>query len=197
MKRMPDLKRVIIAAVFICLCSFAPEALTLTGSPCWGVGVNYGFVNNLKMFNHAGSDSGQSLQVDYFYRPNDSYFAVLEFAFVADANALKNADSAVYVETASYLNLKHCFSAFKKDAFSSYLSVGTGLYGVNLWQKLNKSFTFQAANFFADISLGAGCDFKAGKVILNADLSFPALLHVLYGNSRIASIFSFGCKYYF
>ncbi|MFA4967306.1 MAG: hypothetical protein WC624_03705, partial [Candidatus Margulisiibacteriota bacterium] len=134
-----------------------------------GAGISYGFINNFKMWTGQGTDVGNVLQVDYFVKPIESYKAALEIGFVADNNVLNSVSAPTYVETGAYLNIKNYFYLKKSGATATYVSLGTGLYGVDLWWKLNNHFYSQSTNIFADLSAGAGLDINMKNLVLNMD----------------------------
>jgi len=170
-------------------------SLALTaGAEGFGVGVNYGLINNFKMFDAASTEAGTMLQVSYSYHFNDLYTAALEVGFIMDNNVLGSAAGTPYVETGSYLNIDHLFYLKRTEKIASYLSVGTGLMAVTGWWKTGAGLVNNATYVFADLNVGAGADIKIGNGICNLALNIPGLGHELYHRSNVAYILSLGYK---
>ena len=162
----------------------------------FGVGVNYGIINNFRMWDNASSESGSALRVNYSYDFSDLYTLAIEIGFVADDNVFKNASVVTVAETGSFLNIDHIFRTRKVGMLSPYLKLGTGIFAVNLWQKrTDNRFYNLANNIIADLNAGLGADFKIGNALMNVDLFFPALLNELYLSARPSYILSLGCKW--
>ena len=163
----------------------------------FGLGINYGFTKNSKMWVNTAANSGSMLQVAYSYDFTYLYTAELAFGFIADDNVFGAHSLPVNTETAAYLKVSHLFHTLPAGPFWPYLKVSTGIFGVNAWSKESDGFHFSAHNFLADVELGAGADFKLGDALLNVDLLFPALLHEWNHASPVSYIISFGTKWYF
>ncbi|OGC07119.1 hypothetical protein A2230_03970 [candidate division WOR-1 bacterium RIFOXYA2_FULL_36_21] len=175
-------------------------SIAAKAAPKHGVGLNYGVTNNCKMWAGSAANTGNALQVSYGYKFNDFYSAALEIGFMVDRNVFASTTN-VYVETASYLNIKNFFYFHILGFIHPYLSIGTGLNGSNSWLKSGNKFYISGNNFFADILLGGGLDFGNENHILNFDFSFPAIFNTFYTNAQFPSQFplisSFGYKYCF
>ena len=193
------MKALLITIIFVFIISLPAFSDTTSGlnNSNLGLSINYGIVNNFKMWDSSSSETGNMIQIGYIYKPNDKYSLELDLAFIADSNTFNNSSTPTYVETASYLNIKHSFYMYRTQSFSPYLHFGTGLYGVNSWLKTGKTFYSKATNIFADVSAGLGCDINIKDNFINLDISMPALLHALYGNVKIPYIISIGCKHLF
>jgi len=167
-------------------------------SPCLaaqaGFGINYGLVNNFRMWDAAALDHGDQLRVDYSYALNDSYTLALQVGFFADHYIFNGSANNLYVQTAAFLNLSNQFYLRKLWQLAPYLKADTGLYGVNSWYKRNNKFYSAGTNVMADVGVGAGADFNLWNVRANLDLTFPALAHVLILKAKLPYIISFGVK---
>lgn len=163
----------------------------------FGLGINYGCVSNFKAWRSAQSESGNMLRVDYTYAFNDFYTTALEVAFFGDENVFKTTAAWTYVQTGAFFNINHIFHTAKLGPLSPYLKFGTGIYGVNLYEKLGDNFYFRATDLSSDVNAGMGAEFKLWKARVNVDLMLPALLHTSYFRGKLAYILSFGWKQYF
>jgi hypothetical protein len=163
----------------------------------WGVGINYGLANNMRVWDGASSEAGSMVRIDYSYDFNDFYTAAIELGFLVDGNTIPTATVTTLTQTAAILNIDHIFHLRQVGALAPYLKIGTGLYGLNLWQKTNKTFSHSATGVMADLSAGAGAEFSLGNERVNVDLALPALAHEYFVNGKIAYVLSFGWKKYF
>jgi hypothetical protein len=162
----------------------------------FGLGINYCAVSNFRMWDSAVSESGSMLRIDYTYDFNDFYTAALEIAFFADENVYKTTAVTTYAQTVAILNIDHIFHMRRVGPFSPYLKFGTGIYGANLWRKTNNRFYNSATDVLADVSAGAGAEFKFWNALLNVDLSVPGLIHEILMARKIPVVLSFGWKQY-
>lgn len=164
----------------------------------FGLGINFGFVNNLRIWDSQDSESGNMIRIDYTYDFNNFYTAALEIGFFADENVFKTATVTTYTHTVSFLNIDHIFHTRKLGPFSPYLKFGTGIYGSNLWRKEDDYFYNSGTDVLADISLGAGTEFMLWNAVMNVDISSPGIIHALYSTRRkLAVVLNFGWKCYF
>ena len=164
----------------------------------FGLGINYGLVNNIKIWNTQSSEAGSMLRVDYTYDFNDFYTAALEIGFFADENIFRSASTPTFTQTIASLNIDHIFRARTIGLFSQYYKIGTLLYGANLWRKSGNSYLHESTDVSADISAGIGAEFKLWNSIANVDLTFPALIHIAcFSNRKVAYVLSLGWKRYF
>ncbi|MDD5593614.1 MAG: outer membrane beta-barrel protein [Candidatus Margulisbacteria bacterium] len=169
----------------------------LAESGRWGLGINYGLVNNMKAWSGASSEAGSMVRIDYSFDFNDFYTAAVEIGFFADENVFKTANVPTLTQTAAVLNIDHIFHLRRVGTLAPYLKVGTGLYGLNLWRKANNSFTHNSTDITADVSAGAGVEFWLWSALGNVDLSLPALIHESFMGTKVAYVLSFGWKKYF
>ena len=160
-----------------------------------GFGLNYGLVNNFKMWDSAALDHGDLLRVDYSYAFNDAYTLALQVGFFADHYVFNGSANNVNVQTAAFLNIDNRFYQRKFFGLAPYLKVGTGLYGVNSWFKSSDRFYFRGSNVMADVAVGAGADFNLWNIRSNLELAFPALAHALILRAKLPYIISFGAKF--
>lgn len=167
-------------------------------SPCLaaqiGFGINYGLVNNFRMWDSADLEHGDLLRVDYSYAFNDFYTLALQVGFFADHYIFNGSANNVDVQTAAFLNIDNLFYQKKFFGLAPYLKVGTGLYGVNSWLKSSDHFYFRASNVMADIVVGAGVDFNIWNVRSNLELAFPAIVHAAILKAKLPYIISFGAR---
>jgi hypothetical protein len=192
------MRKALLYLLFSCLAVLAVfPAYAEEDGGRFGVGVDYGIINNFKMWACASTETGSVLKVNYSYDFNPLYTAALEIGFIADENVFKNAAVNTYVETGTFFRVNHLFHTLPVGQTAPYLKIGTGIAAVNGWWKRNGTFTSSASNVFADINAGAGADFKLWNALLNVDLDFPGLFHEWYMGSRISSILSLGLRWRF
>ena len=182
----------VLAILLVVLTLFVPAEAVETGR--FGFGINYGTLNNFRVWNSASTESGGVLIVSYVYDFNDFYTTALELGFFADNNVLKD---DTFAGTGSYLNIDHIFHTRKIGQFSPYVKFGTGIYSSDLWRKQNGSFGFNASSVIADLSAGVGADFELWKALVNVDLFFPALFRLAIFGQKLPYVLSLGSKYYF
>jgi hypothetical protein len=186
--------RYVLAVLLICSLSI-PVLAGEAGR--WGVGINYGIANNMRVWDGASSEAGSMVRVDYSYDFNEFYTAAIELGFMIDANTIPTATVPTPTQTAAILNIDHLFHLRQVGALAPYLKIGTGLYGLDLWHKTNNTFSHGATGIMADLSAGAGAEFALGNQQLNVDLALPALAHEYFVSGKIAYVLSFGWKKYF
>ena len=188
------MKKIFTSLLFCMVLAIACFAISTPETGPWGAGIHYGAINNFMMFTETDTDAGSVIAFDYSYDFNDRYTAALEIGFIADNNVMPITSSPKYVETGAFLNIAHKLYFNRSEGFSPYFKLGTGLFNVTQYRKLDNTFTFSAATTLADISCGMGADLKIWDVPLNADLTMPALCYSAFMNARIAYIFTVGYK---
>jgi hypothetical protein len=188
------MRRLLIIVLLLCLA--IPALAGERGR--WGLGLNYCTVSNFKAWANATVEHGTMLRVDYTYDFTDAYTVALEMAFYADNEVFQTPSVWTYPQTATVLNIDHIFHTARLGPFSPHLKFGTGIYGLNLWRKLDADIYDVATDVTADLNVGVGVEFQLWSARLNVDLDCPALLHALYSRARkFPTVWSFGLKQYF
>lgn len=190
------MKKALLLCSFFMLMALSSQAGAESAGP-WHAGIHYGAVNNFKSFSDADTDAGSMVAVDYSYDFSDRYTVALELGYIVDNYVIPVSSASRYVETGTFLNIDHLFYLYKTDDFSPYYKLGTGIFAVTLWHKQDNDFYFSADNVFADIDAGIGADLKLWGILLNTDLTFPALAHEAFYTSKISYIFTIGYNYHF
>jgi len=165
----------------------------------FSIGINYGSINNFRMFQPVSSEAGTSLFASYAYAINSFYSLGLEIGFAGDENIFNNSLNT-YTESGGFFTINNIFKIKKLGPLFPYFRIATGLYSVTLWHKENQGFVFQASNTFADIGAGVGFDFAALGSKLNVDYYVPAILNFRFnspGSNKFPSILSVGYKHEF